>query len=345
MLLAYPPIETNANWLHDCLIEILVQVHKALRAGREPSPWPEIVPGRYRHHVGSRPSLNARVAGYVAASRTLSDLEHDQALSALSAQNQIERLLANKIECERMDFLPVVIREPLRELCGVVFRLLGDLEIRDVHEAFLIAERGQAMCPFCGCEYFEPSGVRADLDHYLARTLYPYASANLENLVPMGKYCNQGFKGQVDLLYDDGRRCTAYFPFGNDVATIDLDQSDPLGDDRRPSWVVRLVPGDERTETWDRVFQIKERYAAILRRDYETFLSEFHGYCCLRAAPPDSKSELIESLEGYVELQGGYGLNDRAFLKAAVFKMLLKHCWEGNDDLIALLLAVPPALH
>jgi hypothetical protein len=344
VLLAYPAIETGANWLHDSLVRILVAVHNALQACEEPSPWLESVPSQYRERLESRPSLNARIAGYVAASRTLSDSEHEQALSALSDQNQIERLLANETECERMHSLPGAIREPLGELCDVAFRLLADLEIRDAHEEFLITKRGQAMCPFCGCEYFEPSGVRADLDHYLARTVYPYASANLKNLVPMGKYCNQGFKGKVDLLYDGSRRCTAYFPFGTDVATIDLDQSDPLGEDRRPNWVVRLVPGDGRTETWDRVFRIKDRYTAILRRDYDTFLSEFHGYCCLRAEPPDSKAELIHSLEVYVELQGEYGLSDRAFLKAAVFKMLLKHCREGNDDLVELLLAVTPAL-
>lgn len=344
MLLAYSTIESGANWLHDYLVEILVQVHKLLRADEQPPAWPDILPERHRDHIRSRRSLRTGIEGYVTVSRTLSDSEHDQALRALSAQNQIEELLADKAECERMEALPAAIRQPLGELYEVAFRLLRDLDIRDIHEMRLIAQRRQAMCPFCGCEYFEPGGVRADLDHYLARSIYPYASANLENLVPMGKYCNQNFKGQTDLLYDDGQRCTAYFPFGGDVATIDLDQSDPLGDARRPSWVVSLIPAGGRTETWDRVFQIRARYVEILRRDYEAFLTEFHEACRFRAGSPADKLELIESLADYVELQRQYGLFDRAFLKAAVFKMLLKHCREGNDDLVKLLLAGPLAL-
>jgi hypothetical protein len=343
VLLAYPTIETGANWLHDCLVEVLVRVHGDLRAGNEPPAWPEILPVRYRSPIRSRRSLKAGVANYVAASRTLSDLEHDRALSALSAQNRIEELLANEAECERVEALPVAIQEPLGGLFAAAFRLLGELEIRDAHEERLIAACGRSMCPFCGAEYFEPSGVRADLDHYLVRTLYPYASANLENLVPMGKYCNQGFKGQDDMLYDgDGERRIAYFPYGSEVATIDLDESDP-GGGRRPSWIVRLVPGGGRAETWDRVFQIRERYAAILRRDYKVFLSEFNGHCCFRRQPPANKSELIESLELYVELQRRYGLADKAFLKAAVFDMLLKYCREGDDDLIEFLLELPSA--
>jgi hypothetical protein len=346
VLLAYPPIKTGTNWLHDCLMDTLAQVHDRLRAGKEPPAWPEIIPDLHRNRIRSRSSLREGISKYVTASRTLSDPEHDQALRALAAQNQIEKLLAGEVECERMEALPAAIRQPLLELYEVAFRQLRELGVRDVHEACLIAERRQAICPFCGCEYFEPSGVRADLDHYLTRTIYPYASANLENLVPMGKYCNQGFKGQTDLLYDDDRRCIAYFPFGAaEVATIDLDRSDPLGDSRRPSWVVRLDPPGGRTETWDRVFGIRTRFVEILRREYSGFLSEFYEVCRFRgASPPVDKPELVKSLKDYVELQRRLEMSDKAFLKAAVFKMLLKHCREGNDDLVELLLAGPLAL-
>jgi hypothetical protein len=340
VLFAYPKIEANANWLHECLEEMVVKVHEAIRAGEEPPLWPQVIPPRHRPAIHSRRSLRDRIASYAEAARLLSLSEHERVMTALSGQNEIEALLADNTECERLRDLPEAICDPLCDLFHAAFRLLADLDVRDRHEERLIAAHGLAMCPFCGCEYFEPSGVRADLDHFLARTVYPYASANLENLVPMGKHCNQDFKGQLDILFDGKRRRTAYFPFGVDVAAVDLDGSDPLGDGRRPSWVVRLVPEDERTETWDCVFRIKERYARILRHGYGGFLHEFSAQCSFRTQPPSGKVELSEALESFVELQEGYGLNDRAFLKAAVFRMLLKHCREGNDDLIELLLAV-----
>jgi hypothetical protein len=340
MLVAYPTIEAGTNWLHECLEAIVGRVHATVVAGEELPPWPQVVPEPHRPALRTRPSLRDRIDAYGEAARSLSAAEHEQVLAALTGQNRIAALLAGEAECERLPDLPVAIRAPLRDLYDVAFRLLPDLDVRDRHEEHLISSLGSAMCPFCGCEYFEPGGVRADLDHYLVRTGYPYASANLENLVPMGKYCNQGFKGAADILFDGSRRRTAYFPFGSEVAGVDLDDSDPLGEGRQPKWVVRLTPEDDRTETWDAVFDIKERYAAILRREYRDFLDEFSAVCNFRAPPPSGKAGLLEALELYVDQQTRYASKDRSFLKAAVFRMLLKHCREGNDDLIELLLGV-----
>jgi len=341
VLFAYDEIEADANWLHECLEQIVAKVHEAMLAGEELPPWPQVVPAPHRNALRRRRSLRDRLASYAETARSLSTAEHEQVLAALSEQNEIKELLANEAECERLPDLPEATRAPLCDLYHCAFRLLPELDIRDRHEEHLIAARGSSMCPFCGCEYFEPGSARADLDHYLARAVYPYASANLENLVPMGKHCNQDFKGQVDILFDGGRRCAAYFPFGDDVANVDLDDSDPLGDGRRPKWVVRLAPEDERTDTWDRVFGIKRRYAEILRRGYDGFLAEFSSQCSFMGAePPSGKAELIAALEAYAEEQKRYGLADRAFLKAAVFKMLLRHCRDGNEDLVKQLLGV-----
>ncbi|MCK7494405.1 MAG: hypothetical protein MZW92_26920 [Comamonadaceae bacterium] len=61
--------------------------------------------------------------------------------------------------------------------------LLTKIGIRDRRYQAIYKSAMYHMCPFCGCEYFDaPGAPREDLDHYLAKSRYPFAAVNLEIL-------------------------------------------------------------------------------------------------------------------------------------------------------------------
>lgn len=64
----------------------------------------------------------------------------------------------------------------------------------------LIFMTGLRVCPYCNRQYITPvytkgGKIRADLDHFLPKSEYPYFSMSLQNLVPSCKFCNSSVKG------------------------------------------------------------------------------------------------------------------------------------------------------
>ncbi len=52
---------------------------------------------------------------------------------------------------------------------------------------------------------------------------------------------------------------------------------------------------------------------------------------------PSSEQELVDALNDYAIYYESIGMSDRAFLKAAVFRMLHTHCHQGDQRLITLI--------
>lgn len=67
---------------------------------------------------------------------------------------------------------------------------------------------GTKSCPYCNRQYITPvysernGSIRADLDHFFPKSLYPYFSISLYNLVPCCKFCNSSLKLNYDFNYD-----------------------------------------------------------------------------------------------------------------------------------------------
>ncbi len=66
-------------------------------------------------------------------------------------------------------------------------------------------KKGLKSCPVCG------SPVTGDLDHYLARNVYPEFSIMRANLVPACRHCNSGVKGTTVHGVDPRRFIHPYF--------------------------------------------------------------------------------------------------------------------------------------
>ena len=351
MFFGYPVEATFENWLHDCLFEILQSVHTDLQNGQTPPAWPAIIPEPWREKLRGRTGLKNRLDKYRAAAKNLNKNELSQVNNALSEQNKIVLLLSGKCNCSTIDDFPEPIRQPVKDLFKFAFVLLTELEIRDRQYILIYDSIPYPVCPFCGCEDFgAPGGPREELDHYLVKSKYPFAAVNLRNLVPMGHNCNSKYKLAQDILYtDDGIRRKSFYPYDNHAGIrVSLDNSVPFEGSYRsfpvPLWQIDFDPETEEVSTWDTVFHIRERYRRdILDQNFLSWLREFSLFWHrLKNVRPISEQDIVDALRRYSKYMDAMRvedrMKDRAFLKAAVFRMLLHHYQQGDQGFIKLMM-------
>ncbi len=95
-----------------------------------------------------------------------------------------------------------------------------------------LAGNGHA-CHFCGMDSIisQYEKNRSALDHYFAKSLYPFTSVNFHNLVPACEKCNTTYKRDKNILFLKppkkyktvlGARVKAFYPFCNDTPNIDI---------------------------------------------------------------------------------------------------------------------------
>lgn len=346
MLFGYPIAATEENWLHECLSEMVGVVHHSQDQGVAVPGWPDIIPEPHRAQLRRRHGLRKRLSAYIAAAGALSVAERHQVSRCLEQQNQIAELVACETDCQRLDDLPAAIREPVLNLFSFGFDLLSDTGVRDRHYATVYGAADYHVCPFCGCEYFDaPGAPREDLDHYLPRHIYPFAATNLRNLVPMGMRCNERYKEAQDILRNaTGARRRSFYPYADRNLRVLLDHSVPFHGTagQNPDWRIVFDPDSVECETWDEVFRIRERVKRdVLDPSFFRWLKDFSEWFRKRVGlnNPDDQT-LIDSIQVYAEDMELMGLRARDFLRAPVFRMLHRHCQDGDARLLDLLRGV-----
>jgi hypothetical protein len=339
MLFGYPLAATQENWFHECVLEAIQNVHALVDAEKRYPAWPKILPEEHQARLKSRTSLRDRLKAYNIALRKLSSpSERDAVLAAVTDQNRIADLLCNACNCATLETLPTAIHDAATSLFDVAFRLLTDLNVRDEHYKAIYNAAIEHVCPFCGTEYFDaPGAPREALDHYLAKSRYPFAAVNLRNLVPMGHKCNSNYKLAVDVLYDAGGvRRVAFDPYNHTRIGVVLDESDPFNGStpHTPRWTINFNPDAPAVPTWDAVFSIRERYKRDhLDEGYSAWLREFRNWARSADRRGDTDASLVDALKRFEQYCADNGMRDRAFLKAAVFRMLRLRCEQGHDRL------------
>lgn len=339
MLFGYPLAATSNNWLHECLCAAIRNVHEAADSGRRYPGWPRILPLAQQSKLRLRSGLRDRMRNYDHVIRGLSKSDRDYVLQAFEDQNRISDLLAGSIDCIKISGLPSVVREPIVALFDFAYYLLQDLGLRDPHYAAIYNSIPDHLCPFCGTEYFDAPGARREaLDHYLTKSLYPFAAANLRNLVPMGHKCNSSYKLAIDiLLRPDGTRRVAFDPYSHAEILILLDDSSPFHgiSENTPNWEIQFYPDTPSVSTWDEVFKVRERYCRDhLNPSFSSWLRHFRHWAQASELVADSDEAIVAALQRYEKYWAESGMNDRAFLKAAVFRMLRRHCESGDQRLL-----------
>lgn len=335
MLYGYPLAATAENWLHECLYQILQAVHQIVDAGGTLPSWPSLIPADCQQRLESRAGLRDRIVAYAQVYTMLGQTQRLLIKNTMENQRNIRELLSCARDCATLGQLPPDAQEPLKDIFSFAFGLLSDFEVRDRHYKAIYDNSSSHMCPFCGCEYLDAPGLpREDLDHYLAKSIYPFAAANLRNLAPMCTKCNQRFKLSQDILRDSGGvRRKSFDPYDAPGLTVSLDNSVPFAgaDGNCPAWQIEFDPSIEETTTWEQVFSIRARYEEnVLDKAYSGWLGDFARWCKSARISDTSDQAVTDAMERYRDYVEFSGFKDRAFLKAATFRMLLRHCRSGN---------------
>lgn len=358
MFFGYPIEAIEENWLHDCLTQIIQKIHLNVASGNTSTDWLAVIAEPYKSRLQNilrvstesnprRLSLGDKLMNYQTKLAGLPTPEQNKLLQAFNNQNKIPQLLCSELTCDAINDFPESIQEAVKSVFEAAFRLLTNLEIRDKHYKTIYDECEYHTCPFCGCEYFDaPGAPREALDHYIPEHKYPFAAANLRNLVPMGNKCNSRYKLTEDVLRKaDGNPRKSFDPYNHGMVSISLEKSQLFagikGDlgEPLPKWVIEFNLNTEEVDTWDEVFHIRERYGRdILNEGFKSYLREFSSYCKSWRFNPSSDTELIAAIDRYILFQDSNGFNDKAFIKAAVFRMFRLHCLNRDRRLITLLL-------
>jgi hypothetical protein len=345
MLFPYPHEATANNWLHQSLVIMITSAHQSIQEGITPQAWPLCIPDIYRPTLSRRHGLRDKFGIFIEKLAALSPQEQTSVVQALATQNDIVRLLAKQADCPAIGELPPSVRDPISDLFGYAFNILTDLGTRDELYEFIYTRMAHRICPFCGCESFaSPQGAREDLDHYLLKDKYPFAAANLSNLAPMGRECNQKYKLTQDILLNpDLSRRSSYFPYGAVSVTVSLTGSTLFcgADPTAPTWQIQFVPEAEETRTWAQVFKIRERYINdVLNPEFSSWLEEFSYFCGATDRDLNSDAEVMDALTRFILYQSNLRLQDRAFLKVEVFRVLHAECSSGDRRALDLIRAM-----
>ncbi len=341
MLFGYPQDAIQENWLHECLIEMLLELNQSLINEEEPTGWPECIPNARRSILRRRTGLRDRYGAFKEKYVLLDANDRTCVVDELTMQNSIDQLLCTESDCKKISELPQNIRTEASELFTFAFTLLSGLGIRDRQYKVIYDNIPKKVCPFCGIELMEaPEAPRPDLDHYLVKEDYPLAAVNLKNLVPMGGRCNQKYKKRQNLLYDDaGNRRKVFYPYTEQGTDIIVSNTDPTGNKGRPAWQVDFDPSTPECETWDAVFCIRERYARdVLEPHYNSWLSGFSNWFRKNHELGNVDQDmLINSLDDYVDLQKYMPLDGVDSMQPKVFRLIHDGCLEGNERLLGIM--------
>ena len=145
------------------------------------------------------------------------------------------------------------------------------------------------------------------------------------------------------MLYKpNGTRRRSFDPYDCLGISLSLKNSQPFAGitgktgEPLPKWEIGFSSNTEEVTTWDDVFHIRERYERdVLNEAFNNWLNGFRSWCRHpRKNMPNSDQEWVDEIELYALCQESLGFDDRAFLKAAVFRMLHIHCKNGDQRLI-----------
>lgn len=227
-----------------------------------------------------------------------------QIITAFISINQIEKLCNNSPENLMiiLNDLPVSIRLPLDTLFRYLYKTAINYRgfqtyvsdtLYDTINRF-ISNNKMSVCPFCGLEsYINIKGqARLPLDHWLCQDIFPMSTVNLNNLVPIGKDCNQRpAKGDKNVLINEntGVRILAHYPYyeHSEISTAFNFVNEPDGDNiLDEDWTINITPNnpDENDifQNWASTMNIETRYSSYIRNvvfklwenDYKEFIED-----------------------------------------------------------------------
>lgn len=252
--------------------------------------------------------------------------------NAFLVNNEIEKLCNGETTPKYLDDLPAVVKNKMKPLLVDFYETLLERakvpgKKQDYYQA-LITANDLKYCPCCGLSYFESedSRYREAFDHYLPKAHYPFLSVNFRNLVPLCHKCNSDRKGDKNPIENDKK---AFYPFGDRdkhkiQIAIQINKTKDLRDLQRDDLIVTLNGDVGKIETWDWLFDIKERYNDSLRGLSKSLLQRIkRRHIDFQKTNP--QQTYVESLERLIADYEYDKYEDTKFLKIPYMEEL-KNC-------------------
>lgn len=183
-----------------------------------------------------------------------SPIRYRQLKSMFTKQYEVDMINNIKVFCRYL-YDKCLETKPFRDTYG---------EIKKYHDE-LVGEN--IVCGFCGemSMLTVHNSFRNAFDHYLPKSVYPFVSVNFHNLVPACANCNSTYKKSKDILYNNGHRVKAFYPFTMEQYNIHISI------DLKNGFSFTMTPDDidihftcmnhqEEVDNWLRVYGIVERY-------------------------------------------------------------------------------------
>lgn len=242
------------------------------------------------------PKFCALVQTFIETWLILDNPQKKLVMRAFVWENDVFKRLTNTqkpILCKNE--LPEAIREPSKKL----FYYLYDERFRKkylniYYPIFYYIHRNRD-CPFCGLEKIPaPNSIKKkEYDHILAKSIYPFASVNLENLAPACTHCNEDAKKDKDVVFQIdqlGIKTRREFDYVYEGAKLPINivlgnQTTFPDSSLNPGyWDIIIFPNVPKTAAWDDIFSIKKRYAETLDEKYNDWTTQASNHCIISAA-------------------------------------------------------------
>ena len=342
MLFSYPFQKHPLSRLHNSVRAFIRQLH---RGHLDPDNFDvdACCTGELRARAQAGEKLRKKLKVFYDAWFELNNAEQQQVRRAFVITNRIRDQLAGIAPRIPLEGLPEQIREPARDLFVHLYeKALTKARCKSHWEQFY-QELPVKICPFCGVEMLHhPDLLKQDYDHVLCKRQYPFAAVNLLNLVPCGRDCNQVFKHEKDIIWDEGTgvRRRAFYPFTDhrQEITVNLAGSQlPMADDALGVWQIAFQPDIEKVRTWIDVFELRDRYKLeILPSEYDQWREDFLDWVGPQPAPPAgwAATSIRDRMSAYFQTLVSEPYKDMRFLKNALFHFLIA---EANDSFFAAL--------
>jgi hypothetical protein len=189
-------------------------------------------------------------------------------------------------------------------------------------------------CTFCGLETLPHyTDLKADYDHLLAKSIYPFCSVNMRNLVPMGTQCNRNHKKDKDIIYTKGSRTLGFNPYKTrfNIQVEFRGTKLPRPKRRDGEWEMSFYPDNIQVETWSDVFNIKNRIIKEHltnpgKTDYDTWLGTF--IMANKGRNITTIAELKAALKGFSNMYNFDRYKEKRYVIADLFLWISKN---GSD--------------
>jgi len=355
---SYPIAATADNWLHEAVVDIILTIHARLDNGNrvvttqnKPLHWRGLIPGflpadKSQKLISLR-SVRDKVLEYARELQRLRLTAQERAtiIDTLTHQNDVSGLTSGNTPISSIENTFPTLNEKVKELFLLCYEKLGNVGSRETQYKLVYDSLTQKFCGFCGFgTMMNQEEASQDQDHYLAKSRYPFAAANIRNLVPMCIQCNRIHKQATDIIQDENlNRKQAFDPYTCNPTDILLTQSYVNRVALRvvPTWQISFTPSSNSAENWDRVFDYRTRVKRdVLDECYSRWFTNFMATCSRKRSEglyqiPMSDQDIRDVLFQHYNLcldDLGSG-KDR--FKSHVFHLMLNLYDSGDERVIS----------